>query len=377
MDASTSSKAFVDLVDTAYKAAFDQNAWPVFLDSFADALQGHNTALVVQDQVSKQNQAIACVRTDPEQLRRYNDYYWRLNPWIARGSSDLMLGLITVGVGEFYIDRHELLRTEFYNDWLSPQRLQHSIAAVVSNSSERIIICSTLRPSRRGPFTERDRTYYASFLPHLRRAIETRERLADAVNAGRGALELLENSSNACVLLNGALRPVFVNRAARSILSSQGGLSIKNGTLVSARTEDTSRLQKLIARAAATPPSGGEMALFRECGQPLLILVSPVQCRYESPLPPQSVVAVWISDPDRKRLSPVHRIRSLFGLTRAEASVAAELAKGLSLHEIADLLEISRHTARNHLKHILEKTGAHRQADVVRLVLSCPDPFIS
>jgi DNA-binding CsgD family transcriptional regulator len=47
------------------------------------------------------------------------------------------------------------------------------------------------------------------------------------------------------------------------------------------------------------------------------------------------------------------------------------------LYEIADLLEISRHTARNHLKRIFEKTGAHRQADVVRLVLSCPDPFIS
>jgi DNA-binding CsgD family transcriptional regulator len=72
----------------------------------------------------------------------------------------------------------------------------------------------------------------------------------------------------------------------------------------------------------------------------------------------------------------VERIRGLFGLTRAEASIAAELANGKSLYEIADLLEISRHTARNHLKRIFEKTGARRQADVVRLVLSCPDPFI-
>ena len=119
------------------------------------------------------------------------------------------------------------------------------------------------------------------------------------------------------------------------------------------------------------------MAIFRERGQPILILVIPIQHRYQSPLPSQAVVAVWINDPDRKPLSRAHRIRGFFGLTRAEASVAAELANGLSLYEVADILEISRHTARNHLKRIFEKTGARRQADVIRLVLSCPDPFIS
>ena len=45
----------------------------------------------------------------------------------------------------------------------------------------------------------------------------------------------------------------------------------------------------------------------------------------------------------------------------------------MSLIEIADTRKISRHTVRNQLKSVFTKTGARSQADLVRLVLSCPD----
>jgi DNA-binding CsgD family transcriptional regulator len=188
-------------------------------------------------------------------------------------------------------------------------------------------------------------------------------------------MEVLVNSPNACLLVDRAFRPVFVNQAAREILDGNCGVLLRDRALLASRHEDTRRLRHLIERACSSSPSGGEMAIFRERGQPLLILVSPVQRHYEAPLPPQTVAAVWLSDPNRSVISRGQRIRSLFGLTRAEASIAVELAQGLSLYEIADTLVISRHTARNHLKHIFEKMGAHRQTDVVRLVLSCPDAF--
>ena len=375
--ASAASAALADLVDCAYQAAIDGDAWPAFLTRFADALHGHNTALLVNDLASKENQAIACVRTDPQRLRLYNEYYCRLNPWIDKGSSDLAFGRVTVGVGEMYFTGNELLRTEFYNDWLRPQKLKHSIAALIMASRDRVILCSTLRSGSQGPFGAKDVGFYESLLPHLRRAVLTREHATGIFDAGRQALDLLENSPNPCILLAQTLKPVVVNRAARDLLNANCGVSLNRGMLAGARIEDTARLQKLIARAAAARPSGGEMAIYRERGQPLLILVSPIPPRCEAPLPSQAIVAVWISDPNREAVSRVKRIRTLFELTTAEADIAAEIAHGLSLYEIADLLEISRHTVRNHLKHIFEKTGARRQSDVVRLVLSCPDPFDS
>lgn len=125
------AEAFADLVDCAYQAAINGEAWPTFLTRFADGLHGNNTALLVNDLASKHHQAIACVRTDPEQLRLHNEYYCCLNPWMAKGTSDLALGRVPVGVGEMYFPGHELLRTEFYDGWLRPQKLKHRIAAVI------------------------------------------------------------------------------------------------------------------------------------------------------------------------------------------------------------------------------------------------------
>lgn len=52
--------------------------------------------------------------------------------------------------------------------------------------------------------------------------------------------------------------------------------------------------------------------------------------------------------------------------------MAAQLAAGADLDAIGKRLGIRRETIRNHLKRIYEKTDTHRQAELVRLVLSLP-----
>lgn len=58
--------------------------------------------------------------------------------------------------------------------------------------------------------------------------------------------------------------------------------------------------------------------------------------------------------------------RSAFGLTPAEARLAARLRFGLSLKEASEELGISVNTARNQLKSVFDKLGVNRQADLVR-----------
>ncbi|MDH5172949.1 MAG: helix-turn-helix transcriptional regulator, partial [Gammaproteobacteria bacterium] len=49
--------------------------------------------------------------------------------------------------------------------------------------------------------------------------------------------------------------------------------------------------------------------------------------------------------------------------------VAILLARGLSLAEVAESQHISPHTARAQLKSIFAKTGASRQAELVRMII--------
>jgi DNA-binding CsgD family transcriptional regulator len=65
---------------------------------------------------------------------------------------------------------------------------------------------------------------------------------------------------------------------------------------------------------------------------------------------------------------PVELIRSLFDLTAAEARVARGLASGDTVDEIAIAAAVSSNTVRTQVRGILEKTGLHRQVEVVAML---------
>jgi len=65
---------------------------------------------------------------------------------------------------------------------------------------------------------------------------------------------------------------------------------------------------------------------------------------------------------------PVELVRLLFDLTAAEARVARSLAAGETVESIAAESRVSPNTVRTHLRHVLEKTGCRRQADLVAVL---------
>ena len=62
----------------------------------------------------------------------------------------------------------------------------------------------------------------------------------------------------------------------------------------------------------------------------------------------------------------------LYGLTPTEARLACSVASGESLESYASARGINVSTARWTMKQALAKTGARRQADLVRILLTGP-----
>ena len=79
------------------------------------------------------------------------------------------------------------------------------------------------------------------------------------------------------------------------------------------------------------------------------------------PLPPYSSGA----PPDAQEGADA--VAAAFALIRAETRVLASLFAGRTLAETAANLRIAGTTAKTHLEHIFLKTGATRQADLMRL----------
>jgi DNA-binding CsgD family transcriptional regulator len=64
----------------------------------------------------------------------------------------------------------------------------------------------------------------------------------------------------------------------------------------------------------------------------------------------------------------VRFLENRFGLTPAQARLVVHLVAGHSLRCSAEALGISYQTARGHLRAVFEKTGTHRQAELVLTV---------
>jgi DNA-binding CsgD family transcriptional regulator len=363
---------FDALVEDAYAAAFDESLWLAFLNRFAEALGGNNTALIVNGGPASGHSAVTCVRTDPDYLRLYNEHYCHVNPWMRLGAHHLESGV--VGVGEMHISTGELIRTEFYNEWLRPQGLIHSIAALIGTAASGVVLCSTLRTAAAGPFTRKDIQFFQALLPHLRGALRTRERLHPLSSIVACAPGILDELPQACILVNRDSRPLFVNQAAQRFLSMTSAMRLTRAGLVAVRDRDTAALRTAVQSASGPRPSSREVAIYRQNGQPLLILVSPIPNACDSAAG-GATAAVWISDPEDNLLSRTKRLGRIFGLTAAESSLAADMARGMTLVEIAESRRVSLHTVRNQLKNIFAKTGSRSQAHLVRLILTCPDIF--
>ena len=69
-------------------------------------------------------------------------------------------------------------------------------------------------------------------------------------------------------------------------------------------------------------------------------------------------------------------IQMALDLTPAEARIAVELRRSCDLLAVAIALDVAPSTVKTHLKHVFEKTGIHKQAEllasVARIVALAP-----
>jgi DNA-binding CsgD family transcriptional regulator len=188
--------------------------------------------------------------------------------------------------------------------------------------------------------------------------------------------EWLDRRSAAVFFLNERKHIIFANRAAQTFQSTGDGIKLGADGITLLHKQDNDRLQSLIAQVLspiASPgvsPSGAMRALRPSGKRPYGILVGPVSRGYPVLSAFRPAVCVVITDPDRQKPLPNHQLQSAFGLTEAEARLAALLAAGEDLRTAAEKLQITYGTARTRLAEIFQKTETRRQGELIRLLLT-------
>ncbi|MBS1120805.1 MAG: two-component response regulator [Deltaproteobacteria bacterium] len=174
------------------------------------------------------------------------------------------------------------------------------------------------------------------------------------VRTGGAAIAAVEESAPAIALIDLGLPDIDGVIVIRRLLALRPTLPVLVLTAVSAPT-----------RIIAALNAGARGYLFKEdLGRSLIPAVEEILAG-GVPLSSGAARAVlaWL------RTTPAPCEPKPSPLTPRQTAIITQLARGLTYHEIGDVLGISEHTVRSHVRATYEKLGASNKAEAVAVVM--------
>lgn len=365
--------SFDRLVQSVYTAAGDASAWDTFIEGYVEAA-GCAAACLFHAPVRQISARIeVAAGIDPAMIRAFDQYYSRINPYgpaLARRSAG---EVVTLGA---LVPRSEERRSEFYNDYVVPQR--HHIAPTFAQVLAERDVTSTLglfSTSHKKGEVERVMAFQQRFVGHLQCALRVHAQIVDLKAQASDLLTALDRRGVALLSVDRAGRVLSMTRHAAGILARNDGLAYKNGTFEARSPQPVS-----LARAL-TLVAGVESGEERQ-PPPLLrvarhghtrayeLLLCPVLEHQPDLCTRGARTLVFIFDPSSPPVLSAELLFESYGLTRAEARVVQLLAAGESPPDIAQRLRVGRETVKSHLSAAYAKTGTRGQSELLATVLT-------
>ena len=369
-------RALLTLIDLAYDAATHADAWPALLEGLARGVSCDAAGLNVQDLGGGPARLQHQIGADPSWTERYETYFAPRNIFLAARPDLIFSG--AVRNGEAIVPDRQAMRTEYFNDFLRPLGILHAIGMVPFRTGRIASLLSLMRRIGAPSFAESDFSLLERFMPHLQRAISIHRRLEAVDLARTAAADALDRMAVGVIILDREGKPLFSNRQSQSLVAEGDGLLLLRDGLSASRPADATALRRLVADACCTGggrgllPGGAIHVARRPPRRPLTVLVAPLRPRSFALAGESPAAIVFVGDPERSVEDTGTILRGLYGLTPAEAAVAALLLEGLRTDELAERLDITLFTARTHVKRVLSKVDARSQAELMRVLLSGP-----
>ena len=295
------------------------------------------------------------------------DVYFR-DGWHLRDKRFRVLPkLVELGAADDFdwTTAESMSRDPYFQEFLRPVGLQY-FGGVKIAAGDDLWIVSIQRSPQQGAFSPEQKSGLAWLSSRLAAAVAVARALGFA--AASAAAEAFEFSGAAVALLNRRGEVTQMNRAAESLLGSE--IYIHGKRLISWNRQASLKLEGAIhalfwaqGSSALAPP----VVLPRRERRPILAYPLKMSAFAANAFSDCQAMLVFV-DLERRVRPPLDDLRSSFGLTAAEARLAADMAGGTLLEVAADALGISKETARNELKSVFQKTGVHRQSELVSLL---------
>jgi DNA-binding CsgD family transcriptional regulator len=260
--------------------------------------------------------------------------------------------------------RDELDQEPIYRDFWRPQGVRWVVGTAIPIPAGENVLFVITRRLQRGPVERAVVDKLDEFRPHLARSALLSARLQ--LERARIVSETLAALGLPALVLNEQGKVLAANALIEALSAYVQWRAFDR---VSPKDKAADNL--LRDAIAAIDVAGGSVRSFpvRDTGAEAMMVAHVIPIRLSArDIFVRCAAAVVLTPVTAPQAPPVELVQSLFDLTPADARVARSLASGKTVEDMASDGGVSRNTIRTQLDRVMEKTGCHRQAEVVALL---------
>lgn len=358
------------LLEQLYLGAIDEDELKPFLSNLAQAYNASLASFANMDGLSRQ---------DYQRVTRWadqRDYVGNVPGYYAARSPFRPIMLLEGNYGRV-MATNEMVSTErhardiFINEFLRPAGHEYLVTGIFARARDQHNYFVLNRGHRQGDFSPEDAAELQELVPHLRTMLRLRNSMVSRERHIDFSQSLAERSGDGLVVLDRHGKVHSMNGRATEILAEADGLSLENGRLKAASSEDDQHLVCAVLLllhncAEHHMPPAASLTLRRPSGaRPYRLHVMPLTPRKflfagdDVELVVQIVAATF----DRNGME----LAEQFGVSPAELRVARHLVAGMPLKQVAEACGNSVNTIKVHRRNLYRKLGINRHYDLVRL----------
>ena len=368
---------FAALIGDIYDAALDPAQRTGVLEKIASFTGGHSGGLLSKRTLSRSENLYCYIGSDPESLRAYSESYPKLDPTVDSHS----FGVAQVVSATDLVPYEEFRRGRFYREWARPHGWVDIASVVIEKSATSCTFLSVARDEASGMVDDEMRRRMALVIPHVRRAYLIGKTIQIGQAEAACFSDILDGLSAGMILVDGIGRVVHANAAGHAILGAADFLRSVRGRLVAGDASTNTALREMLAAAdggdAAIGAKGIALPLTAHDGERWLAHVLPLTsgARRHAGLAYNAVAALFVRKAALEAFAPAEVIGQMYKLTPAELRVLLAIVDIGGVPEVAAALGVAATTIKTHLNRLFDKTGASRQADLVKLVAGFSTPL--
>lgn len=356
----------IDAISRIHAAGADTDKWPDALSVLTTLFGGQGASLEFMERPSLRHTGMHSYGLPS--VDAYMEHYAPMSPrypHLARGRAG------SVHYDALYYDDDVMDTHPFYTEFLAAFDLRYFLGGAIEKSPRELVAVAIQISPRQGHPTPANIRLMGALLPHIQQASDVMRRLGHRSNAQAGLESTLDWLADGVLMLAPDVSVLYANAAARAIFRAADGIALHRGTLQFISRDAMAKLGlalKAIDRLRISDIADAAQSDFL-VGRPSNAPAYAVSVRpllAQAGEPSQAVTLIFIHDPLTRKQTRVEFLGNMLKLTTAEANTANALCSGLSPDEYAHQCNISANTVYTHIRHLKEKTGSRRMAELIR-----------